>query len=151
MNKELRDTLPEILKEVYTESFKDFFSYGKDKPLNEFLQLLTTNEDWKDYMKEVEEEVSEDFEANVSFHIQSIENYQNSGDKQTAELLVEAKEENRKVGVYRLLVEYFPEYHESEFEDDDMLSCDVYFSEQEPQVVKVETLSFGNVIFARSS
>lgn len=150
MNKELRDTLPEILKEVYTESFKDFFSYGKT-PLNEFLQLLTTNEDWKDYMKEVEEEVSEDFETNVSFHIQSIENYQNSGDKQTAELLVEAKEENRKVGVYRLLVEYFPEYHESEFEDDDMLSCDVYFSEQEPQVVKVETLSFGNVIFARSS
>lgn len=140
MNKELRDTLPEILKEVYTESFKDFFSYGKT-PLNEFLQLLTTNEDWKDYMKEVEEEVSEDFETNVSFHIQSIENYQNSGDKQTAELLVEVKEENRKVGVYRLLVEYFPEYHESEFEDDDMLSCDVYFSEQEPQVVKVETIS----------
>lgn len=93
-------------------------------------------------LKEVEEEeVSEDFETNVSFHIQSIENYQNSGDKQTAELLVEVKEENRKVGVYRLLVEYFPEYHEIEFEDDDMLSCDVYFSEQEPQVVKVETIS----------
>lgn len=145
MKKELRDLLPETLKEVYTESLKDFFSYGKDKPLNEFLQSITINDDWKGYMKEVEEEVSEDFETNLSFHVESVKNYQDLGDKQTAELLVQVKEENKYLGTYNLFIEYFPEYYESEFEDDDMLSADVYFSEQEPQVVKVETISLGNV------
>lgn len=123
----------ETIKKVVNEFLSDFHQFGKDLDLNTLLTNHIQSSDWKTYFSEVESEMSEDFDTELSFHFSEPFDFKSQVDGvETIKLKLEVKEYNVHFCHYELSIEYQREHYEREFDGDKNLEGDVYFSETEP-------------------
>lgn len=123
----------ETIKEAVNEFLSDFHQFGKDFDLDILLTNHIQSNEWKNYFSEVEKEISGDFETNISFHFSEPFDFQSlSNGIETIKLKLEVKENNVHFCYYELSIEYQQEYYEREFDGDEILESDIYYSEKEP-------------------